>query len=242
MGAVIIGLDGIRSGWIAVVREGTSTELRRFANLRDLAHLAANGATIAIDMPIGLLSEAEPGGRECERIARRLLRERSSSVFSSPTRAALSAEDYASAVLLNRQSSTAGLGISKQAFALFSKLRDIEACLTPALQQRIIEVHPELCFAVLRDEVAANKVEFARLESKSSKHGLEQRVELLRLAGFQAIPGLVSEGRSLGAKADDVLDACVAAWTAGRKALGRARCFPEVPPLDKRGLRMEMWA
>jgi predicted RNase H-like nuclease len=239
---VKIGVDGIRNGWIAASRDGGNVKLRRHEDLRELAGLAAGGATIAVDMPIGLLSAAEPGGRECERVARRLLGRRSSSVFPSPARKALVANEYAAAVLINRSSSNANLGISKQAFALFSKLREIDASVTPELQERIIEVHPELCFTMMRDEVAPNNPDLANLVSKSSKEGLAQRASLLILAGFHAIQKAISEGRSLGAKADDVLDACVAVWTAERKANGRARRFPDLPPVDVRGLRMEMWA
>ncbi len=39
---------------------------------------------------------------------------------------------------------------------------------------------------------------------------------------------------------DDLLDACAAAWTAGRVAKGAAERLPETPPTDARGLRMEI--
>jgi predicted RNase H-like nuclease len=42
------------------------------------------------------------------------------------------------------------------------------------------------------------------------------------------------------AKPDDVLDAIVAAWTAKRAAEGRAERLPPDPPIDQRGLRMEI--
>src|SRR5262249_18232362 len=73
----------------------------------------------------------------------------------------------------------------------------------------------------------------------SGKPGTVQ--ELLKRAGFGDLVTLIHEGRGIGAKPDDVLDACVAAWTAERKTIGRARRVPQAPPVDTRGLRMEIW-
>jgi predicted RNase H-like nuclease len=39
---------------------------------------------------------------------------------------------------------------------------------------------------------------------------------------------------------DDVLDAFVAAWTAGQAVFGKVITLPENPPRDTKGLRMEM--
>ncbi len=40
---------------------------------------------------------------------------------------------------------------------------------------------------------------------------------------------------------DDILDACVACWTAARIFEGQGIRIPADPPYDGRGLRMEMW-
>jgi len=40
---------------------------------------------------------------------------------------------------------------------------------------------------------------------------------------------------------DDVVDATLAAWTAHRIAMEKAQRIPSDPPVDSRGLRMEMW-
>ena len=87
-----------------------------------------------------------PGGRECDRLARKLVGPRASSVFPPPVYGALAFDDYGAAVMANRASSPHSLGISKQCFALFPHLRDVHDHMTPELQNRIREVHPELCF------------------------------------------------------------------------------------------------
>ncbi len=44
-----------------------------------------------------------------------------------------------------------------------------------------------------------------------------------------------------GAKPDDLLDACIACWTAERVAAGSAIVTPGTALVDSRGLRMELW-
>ena len=183
----------------------------------------------------GFSTPAVPGGRECERLGRRMLGRRASSIFSSPCRAALACPDHPSASRTNRESSPHGLGLSRQAHAIFPKMREIDAIVTPDLQERLFEIHPELCF-----------VEMALIENveapagKKTSAGVEQRMALLEAVGFAA-SSLCDHRRSWGASRDDVLDAAAAAWTALRRAQGLARFLPHTPPTDARGLRMEMW-
>jgi len=114
-------------------------------------------------------------------------------------------------------------------------MREIDAIMTPDLQERLFEVHPELCF-----------LEMAIIENveapagKKTSAGVEQRIALLEAVGFAA-SSLCDDRRSWGASRDDVLDAAAAAWTALRRAQGLARSLPHFSPTDARGLRMEMW-
>jgi predicted RNase H-like nuclease len=91
---LLAGVDGCRTGWV-VVTERSAAVAPTFA-----AVLAAlpDDAIVAVDMPIGLADRYEPGGRECDRQARRLLgRGRGSSVFPAPPRPALGARTLAEA-------------------------------------------------------------------------------------------------------------------------------------------------
>src|SRR5262249_29149066 len=120
----------------------------------DVLKLSEKPDVIAVDIPIGLLDQAVRGGRDCDRGARSLLgHPRSSSVFSPPVRSALAYMTFATASAANRTSSPHQVGITQQGFALFPKLRDIDGHLTPRLQQRVREVHPELCFYELNQQV-----------------------------------------------------------------------------------------
>jgi predicted RNase H-like nuclease len=79
------------------------------------------------------------------------------------------------------------------------------------------------------------------LRPKARPEGLRQRIGLLARAGFGHVRELVRKRPELRAKADDILDACAAAWTAERILHGKARRLPPRPPVDGRGLRMEIW-
>ena len=86
-GRWLAGVDGCPSGWVAVFRSLTdgSLEVELIRKLEDLFRPPREVVLVGLDMPIGLLSQARPGGRECDREARKNLGpSKSSSVFSPP--------------------------------------------------------------------------------------------------------------------------------------------------------------
>jgi len=233
----VAGADGCRLGWFVVLRELSSGTFRyrRVASFSELLRLPERPRVVAIDIPIGLLTAAEPGGRPCDREARRLLApKRSSSVFSPPAYSALPFDEYCLALGENRASSNFCVGIAKQAFALFDKLREVHDVMTPRLQDHIFEIHPE--------------VSFFRLTKKPNRHskkrsaGRAERIAALK--GFSPVVRRLKNYRPEGVGWDDCLDACVACWTAMRIAAGRAVCLKGgiVSRRDSHGLRMEIWS
>jgi predicted RNase H-like nuclease len=238
--APVAGVDVMGGAWLIALRDGRDLELRRAPAFEEVVVLTAGAVCVAVDMPIGFPEHAAAGGRDCERLARARLRARASSVFSSPCRRALGAASYAEANAINRASSPDRRGLSRQAWCLFRYMREIDRIITPALQARIVEAHPELAFTALRDQVAQHESDFRTIARKHSEPGRAQRAELLRRAGFADLDRILQRGRALGARADDVLDACVVAWTAARIADGIAGRLPAEPPKDARGLRMEV--
>jgi len=232
------GIESTRNGWLVVSLADGAVQAAKSINLRaTLADLRRSGvAAVAVDMPIGLPEAAEPGGRRCEQLARNTLGSRSSSVFNSPVRQALEAASYEEASALNRQSSPHRIGLSKQSFAMLQKLRAVDGVATPEAQEWFFETHPELGFSELWRQWGRR----GALVSKSTREGLDLRVEMLGRVGI-AVEPLLAKRLQFGATEKDVVDAAVAAWTASRKANGSANRIPEVPPVDARGLRMEMW-
>ncbi len=108
--------------------------------------------------------------------------------------------------------------------------------MTPALQRRVREVHPELVFASLspagRGLAAAKKTE----------QGRRERLALLPPALAAAAPSRADRPFLAAAIAlDDYVDALAALVTAGRLARGEARRVPQDGvDRDARGLAMEI--
>jgi predicted RNase H-like nuclease len=235
---IVVGLDGCPAGWIAsfgvpTVPKGFRTKL--FNSFQEvLDHFEGNLGVMAVDMPIGLLDAAKPGGRECEVQARTILRPCASRVFSSPVYAAIARESFALASKINKNSSEHNQGISRQCFGLFPKLRQVHHCMTVERQRYIVETHPELGFA------AMNGGEVVK-ESKRSNVGRELRLTLLGRNGFQDVHSEFERYRKVDVANDDILDAYSCAWVAIRYSRGVARRIPVEAQVDSRGLRMEMW-
>ena len=180
-------------------------------------------AAAAIDIPIGLPPDHP---RAADREARRRLGPRRSSVFPAPMRPVLPASTYDEACRISR--AACGRAVSRQLFNILPKIREVDALQSPALQDRLFEMHPEVSFAELGG---------APMRAHKRTHqGRAERVHLLRGA-FPEL-GTVADARLRGAHTDDVLDALVGAWTARRHVGGHSiRLGGET---DERGLRMEI--
>src|SRR5262245_42702470 len=174
----VLGLDGCKRGWVGVrldLDQAAPPAARFYRTFGEALTDSDCPAVIAVDMPIGFLEAAERGGRQCERLARQRLGPRRSSVFSAPTRAALAhADDYAAALEANRGGGE--IGLSRQCFHLIPKLAEIDALMTPTLQQRVRESHPELAFTVLN---AGRPMRF----KKKARLGRVERIRVLERAG-----------------------------------------------------------
>lgn len=239
----VAGVDGCRGGWLAVVcrlDEPAAAEaflMPRFAAV--LAHVP--GLTvIAVDIPIGLPARSGVGGRGADIAARANLGARQSAVFAVPSRAAVMQDDYRRACDTALLTSDPPRMVSKQCFNLFPKIREVDAGMSPVMQERVFEVHPEVAFWALNGERALELPK--KVKSRPSIAGLALRRELLAKAGYA--PDALEHGRSWWrreAGPDDLLDAMACSWTAARIARREARRFPEVPETDETGLRMEIW-
>ena len=222
-------LDDPRSAHVAVARN--------FAEV--LARPGTTG-TIAVDMPIGLAEHGGIGGRQADREARLRLGARASSVFAVPARVAVMEHEYAAACATAFAHSDPPRKISKQMFFLFPKIREVDALMTPHLQTRVVECHPELAFWALNGERPLSEPK--KVRGRPHAPGLALRRDLLAAAGYDRDWLAARHVDRRDAGPDDVLDAAANAWTAARIATGTARRFPSAPACDIRGLRMEIWA
>jgi predicted RNase H-like nuclease len=243
MSGWVAGVDGCPRGWAVVLARPDGTAPPRLLVLPDFAAVMAvpeEPEIVAVDMPIGLPDRVGPRGRETERMVRPLLGLRQSSVFSVPSRKAVTAsgDDYALACRLARDTSDPPRAVAKQCFHLFPKMREIDALMTPQLEARVYEVHPELAFWRLAGGRAMALPK--KVKGSPNPAGLLERTMLLELLGFPA--ALFAPPRPRGVAWDDAVDAAASAAIALRIARGEARPFPDPPPRDGRGLRMAIWA
>ena len=239
MSGIVAGVDGCRGGWIAVFAPtlGPGCEARLFHNFGEI--LSSSARIIAIDVPIGLPETAIRGGREACNEARSRLGPRQSSVFSVPARAALQARSYREACAINLENSDPPRKIAKQTYNILARIAEVDALMTPALQARVFECHPELAFWVMNGEqpLALPK----KVRSRPYAEGMALRRRLLAKAGLEVPPP--PEGlRGISFGEDDLLDACACVVAARRIASGQAVTLPADPPRDVKGLRMAITA
>ncbi|MDQ6853456.1 MAG: DUF429 domain-containing protein [Actinomycetota bacterium] len=212
----VAGVDGCRGGWV-VVHKGHAVVHGDFAGA--LSALP-DDTVVAVDIPIGLADRHEPGGRDVDRAAREQLGPKRASVFSAPPRPVLGARTLAEA---RRR----GGRLTLQTLNLLPRIEDVDTVMTPELQSRVFEVHPELSFAAMDGGSPV-------LAPKRKTTGARHRRTLLARVGVEVPP------RPAGAALDDVLDACALEWSARRIAGGIASRVPAVSTRDARGLRMEL--
>lgn len=238
--SLFVGVDGCRSGWFSV---GFNTqghyELKVFSAFGELLSYYHEAKLILVDIPIGLPDRRDE--RDADRCARKRLGSRRSSVFRTPTRQTVcqvsrAPRDYGAAN--ERERRTAGVGISRQAFAIARKIDEVDSVmLNPdrSARPRIRESHPEICFWALNRK---QPMKF----NKRRPAGAMERIRVLekveprtRQIFDKACCGFLDRG----AAEDDFLDALVLAVTAygGRS---RLETLPDRPPKDARNLPMEM--
>ena len=239
----VAGVDGCRAGWLVVVRplDGIGRPaVRIVATFAEVLALPEAPSLIAVDIPIGLPERSGIGGRAADIGARAKLGARQSSVFAVPARAAVMETDYGRACAVALLHSEPPRKVSKQTFNLFAKIREVDRLMTPALQARVVECHPETAFWAMNG--AAPLALPKKVKSRPNAPGLALRRRLLAGAGWPMDFLATMPFRTADAGPDDLLDACGCAWTALRVLNGAALRFPAAPPLDARGLRQEIWA
>lgn len=217
----VMGVDACKGGWVGAVLDASGHGTPHLIVRPTVAELVAEAGAVAVvglHVPIGLPDETR---READVQTRQFLSTNGSSVFTTPVRDAVYAATYGEANRLNRE--RIGSGISQQAYGLRSRIVEVDAWLRQDLTSAVVEVHPEASFAEMSGAPLTSR--------KRSAQGTEERRRALASHGV-AVPGHLPSG----AGADDVIDACAAAWSAHRVKTGGARTFPESPETFSDGI------
>lgn len=196
-------------------------EPQTFPTLLDVLDYKPAFQIISLAAPIGLLDEPLPGGRTCDREARRLIGwPRNGAIVSAPARTVLS--DYAAG---------APVAVSAVSRRLIDRYAEVDEHMQPYWQRTVFEVHPELSFFQLNEDQPLRY-------SKHRQAGVTERTALLRAR----LPGVerILDTRLRGTKPAHMVDGAVCLWTSRRIAARAVSRLPEDPEWDSAGLRMEI--
>lgn len=228
-----IGIDGCKRGWFWFRRDDERCTFGVAATVSEVLDDTPDDACVLVDIPIGLREKGRTE-RECDLEARRVLKpKRSSSVFPVPCRQVLRAKDYQTALKRNRR--ILGKGLSRQAWNICGKIREVDELLAASDRARgmMREAHPEVCFAGL----AGAPMHY----NKKTRDGFMERMTILKLVAPEAEPFVASAWLAHGgydAERDDIVDAYVLMYCAQRPA--DLRTLPLQPETDPLGLPMEV--
>jgi predicted RNase H-like nuclease len=247
---VIAGVEPCPGGWAVVSGRliGTTITLQEpevLASFTDVLDYKPAFNIIAVHAPIGLLDKPQPGGRTCEREARRLLGpRRRGAILSAPSRPALTAPPPSAEPSLQRgfldmldvetetppEPPLVAEALSAVTRRLLPKIREVEAEMQPYWQRTVYEVHPELGFFQLNSDTPLRY-------GKRTAAGRAERLELLD----NRFPNMstVLDRPVNGAHTYHLLDAAANVWTARRIAARAVKRMPTNPEWDENGLRME---
>ena len=231
-----VGIDGCKKGWVAVRITEDDFEIEVFDNIETLCSRYKD-SNLIIDMPIGLPENI--GDIRPEREARKILGSRSCCVFNTPCRQAVYEDDYDRANEINKE--ILGKGLSKQSFSIFTKIREIDEFLykNPNYKNKIVESHPEVCFAMLNFN---EKNPLPIIENKKTKEGMNKRLDLLSEYDdkTEEIKSIIFSNQILKNMKDDIVDALCLAVVGKLGIENGFITIPENPMKDSKNIIMQM--
>ena len=146
-----IGIDGCKFGWCCTIVNDQGVSIKQFKNIHELSFFFNHNFHALIDIPIGLGSKTI--FRKVDQFLRnKLSKNFKSSVFNTPNRAAVYAEDYLNSKEINLYETEKSVSI--QAWNICPKIKEIDTFLTKHSSAKIslTESHPELCFQELNNQ------------------------------------------------------------------------------------------
>jgi predicted RNase H-like nuclease len=223
--SLVAGVKPCATGWLvsAAKLHGVTfapEEPRVIETFVDVIDQRPAFAIIAVNAPIGYLQTFEPGGRDCDREARKLLGRRGAAIQSAPIWRQV--EEGANG-------SVRGLDAVTQ--RLLPRYRELAVEMAPYRQRTVYEVNPELSFYQLNEDVPLRY-------SKYSEAGREERRDLLT----KKIPGAerIFDTRLARVPYSHMLDVAALMWTSRRVFAKAGVRLPQDPQWDENGLRMEI--
>ena len=133
----------------------------------------------------------------------------------------------------NKINKEQGMGLSKQSWFLFKKIKEIDTILEIKNRPEIFESHPELVFQVMKGGAIETK--------KNTQEGLKERIDILKENGFDKkfIEKFINKKNSFY-KNDDFIDSCSLFWSAKRVVKNNEIQIPNKIIRDVKGIIMQM--
>jgi len=230
-----VGIDSCKKGWMVVNITHTSFEIGIFETIEEVYKEYKDSNSLIIDIPIGLPEDKIQEEMRPDPSARHILGSRGCTVFNAPCRQAVYNDTYEQASQANREIMEKGL--SKQSFAICPKIKEVDLFLekAPHFKNRLLESHPEVCFAKLNSNQPI-------MDSKGTKEGQEKRIAVLE-QHYDKTKDLIdyaNRNQQYRRYLVDIIDAlCMA--VIGIVALENGiKSIPESPKTDNRGIPMQM--
>jgi predicted RNase H-like nuclease len=230
---IFLGIDGCRTGWcVAALGASGGWKMRICKNIDEIVVHFGFIRQALIDIPTGLPWEHP---RTSDQLARQLLKPRGASIFRTPCRQVLAADDYVTASQINLQ--ILGQKIFRQTWSILLKIKQVDAFFAqnPPARNYLRESHPECCFWAFNPR---QNLQF----SKKQDLGLQERLQLLEKINPVIVTifnQALSQFSRHRAARDDIVDALELAVTAGLDAHSVVSIPPQ-PEFDQTGLPMEI--
>ncbi len=206
----VAGVDGARGGWaVAEWRDESELSLCLEPSISPVIDRLRAGtlAAAVIDMPIGLSLD---GHRPVDTLARTRLGVRRATFFPTPIRIVLEHDSWADANAASK--SLSGKGLSKQAWNLVPKIRELDATWSEEIASQMLEGHPEVSFSQMNGSSVLSK--------KATDAGQRERIKLLLSHLSPLVEDIVAACPNSWRA--DAVDALALAWTARRVVRGEA--------------------
>ncbi len=229
--SICIGVDGCKGGWIAAVLDHGKLIINKYITLTDIVASYPNFDEFLVDMVIGLPSTKEH--IRPDTYARKIIRERTSTIFPAPCRQAVYAKTVAEAY--NENERVLGKKFTPLTVGIIPKMREIDAFLqdNPQFKNLIKESHPEVCFAKLNGSTVLSK--------KSELDGIEERIRILsNYITDLSLKKILLAAKNFKCNVDDIVDAICLSVTANLAEQGEYQVIPEYPMEDATDLKMQM--
>jgi len=229
--SMCIGIDGCKGGWIGAIIDHGKLIINRFNSINSIVEACSNFDEVLVDMVIGLPSNEKH--IRPDTFARRIIKERGSTIFPAPCRQAVYAENISLAYEENER--VLGKKFTPLTVGIMPKMREIDMFLQENSHYKnvIKESHPEVCFAMLYGKTLISK--------KSNSDGIEERIIILRrYLPDICLERITYEAKQYKCKVDDIIDAICLAVTANMIVQNKYQIIPDKPMKDESGLIMQM--